>query len=214
MTHAYPESYLNKAKDCLAEMFDFLINDNQIEADQAYEMFIATGFAEMFEKGYVEVISGISGNELGTKVLKTAHTKSFKPQTFSSKRSPEYWAGAMLCEYQWKTGRRFIDILSKKKFTDIIAMYPIYNSLTVDQFCECLEKEFAELPYVSKLKMIREARGISQSELARESGVNIRNIQMYEQGNNDIDKAQAKALYKMSVVLGCNIEDLLDNPMN
>lgn len=45
------------------------------------------------------------------------------------------------------------------------------------------------------------------------SGVNLRNIQMYEQRGNDIDKAQAQILYKLSRVLGCSIEDLLENPM-
>ena len=29
---------------------------------------------------------------------------------------------------------------------------------------------------------------------------------------NDIDKAQARTLYKLSRVLGCSIEDLLENP--
>ena len=52
-----------------------------------------------------------------------------------------------------------------------------------------------------------------QSELAKESGVPLRSIQMYEQRNNNIDKAQAQTVYKLSRVLGCNIEDLLENPM-
>lgn len=45
------------------------------------------------------------------------------------------------------------------------------------------------------------------------SGVKLRSIQMYEQKSNDIDKAQARTLYKISRVLGCNIEDILENPM-
>ena len=62
------------------------------------------------------------------------------------------------------------------------------------------------------LKTIRENRGISQVELAALSGVKLRSIQMYEQKVNDIDKAQARTLYKLSRVLGCSIEDLLENP--
>ena len=65
----------------------------------------------------------------------------------------------------------------------------------------------------SNLKRIRENRGLSQAELAAQSGVNLRNIQMYEQRVNGIDKAQANILYKLSRVLGCNVEDLLENPM-
>ena len=36
----------------------------------------------------------------------------------------------------------------------------------------------------------------------------------WEQKVNDIDKAQAQTLYKLSRVLGCDIEDLLENPTN
>ena len=65
----------------------------------------------------------------------------------------------------------------------------------------------------SRLKRIRENRDLSQSELSRLSGVNLRNIQMYEQRVNNIDKTQAHILYKLSRVLGCDVEDLLENPM-
>ena len=54
---------------------------------------------------------------------------------------------------------------------------------------------------------------LSQSELAEQSGIKVRNIQMYEQRVNNIDKAQVQTLYKLSRVLGCDIEDLLENPM-
>ena len=64
----------------------------------------------------------------------------------------------------------------------------------------------------TKLKQIREANELSQSELSKLSGVNLRSIQMYEQRKNDIDKAQGQTLYKLSVVLCCEIEDLLEQP--
>ena len=64
----------------------------------------------------------------------------------------------------------------------------------------------------TKLKRIRENRGLSQSELAKLSGVKLRSIQMYEQRVNDIDKAQAGTIYKLSRVLGCTVEDLLESP--
>jgi DNA-binding helix-turn-helix protein len=36
---------------------------------------------------------------------------------------------------------------------------------------------------------------------------------MYEQRVNDIDKAQAQTIYKLSRVIGCSMEDLLEKPM-
>ena len=92
-------------------------------------------------------------------------------------------------------------------------MYSVYHEMDISQFIESMEKFYREAVMETKLKTIRESRGVSQSELAKLSGVKLRSIQMYEQKVNDIDKAQAQTLYKLSRVLGCNIEDLLENPM-
>ena len=66
---------------------------------------------------------------------------------------------------------------------------------------------------IQVLKKLRESRGLSQAELAKISGVGLRSIQMYEQRVNDIDKAQAQTIYKLSRVIGCSMEDLLEKPM-
>ena len=60
------------------------------------------------------------------------------------------------------------------------------------------------------LKRIRTFFGCTQAELAKRSGVSLRSIQMYEQRNKDINKASAESLYRISKVLGCTIEDLLE----
>ena len=63
---------------------------------------------------------------------------------------------------------------------------------------------------MSNLKEIRLRKGLSQSELSEASGVNLRIIQYYEQGANDINKAQGITLYKIARALNCKIEDLLE----
>lgn len=96
-----------------------------------------------------------------------------------------------------------------------------YNALAdTDTAASALQRHFDWMEELykaaegdSNLKRIRENRGLSQAELAEQSGVNLRNIQMYEQRVNGIDKAQANILYKLSRVLGCNVEDLLEDPM-
>ena len=62
----------------------------------------------------------------------------------------------------------------------------------------------------TNLKRIRIASGLSQSQLSKLAQVSIRNIQMYEQRRNDINKAQADILFRLSKSLGCNIEDLFE----
>ena len=67
-------------------------------------------------------------------------------------------------------------------------------------------EHFAE----TNLKRIRTAYGCSQAELAKKSGVGLRSIQLYEQRQKDINKASAESLYRISKVLGCAMEDLLE----
>ena len=51
-----------------------------------------------------------------------------------------------------------------------------------------------------------------RDSIAKIFGVSLRSIQMDEQKVNDIDKAQAGTVYKLSRILGCTVEDLLENP--
>ena len=60
------------------------------------------------------------------------------------------------------------------------------------------------------LKEYRTKSGMSQSQLAEASGVNVRMIQYYEQGVKDINKASGETLCKLSRALGCKMEDLLE----
>lgn len=63
---------------------------------------------------------------------------------------------------------------------------------------------------MSNLKKFREAKGLSQSQLASKSGIGIKVIQSYEQQSRDINKASGATLYKLSVTLDVKIEDLLN----
>ncbi len=63
---------------------------------------------------------------------------------------------------------------------------------------------------MSRLKKMRELAGYSQAKLAEVSGVSIRMIQYYEQGKNDINKAEAMTVYKLAYWLQCRVEDLLE----
>lgn len=64
---------------------------------------------------------------------------------------------------------------------------------------------------MSRLKDKRTILGLSQSKLSMKSGVPIQAIQHYEQGFRSINKAQAGTLKKLVDVLGCSIEDILED---
>ena len=63
--------------------------------------------------------------------------------------------------------------------------------------------------YSSALKYYRCQKGISQRDLSKISGVNLRLIQHYEQGFRDISKAQAMTVCKLASALDYTVEDLL-----
>ena len=214
MIRAYSEYYLGDAKDTLSQFFDYLINDCGIGADLCASIFLSSGYAEQFERGNPAILSGMSGIELAKAVVeKTYQNKQLPAPRYSSDLSPEYWAGWALAEYQWFSAKRFNDIFGHCTLSGIIAMYPLFHEMDIMRFIERMDELCNEPQKESKLKKLRESRGLSQSELSRLSGVSLRSIQMYEQKVNDIDKAQVHALYKLSRVLGCEIEDLLENPM-
>ena len=81
----------------------------------------------------------------------------------------------------------------------IEVFYVKINSMKANTFSE------------TNLKRIRLIYGCSQRELAEMSGVSLRSIQMYEQRNKDINKAQAESLYCLAKGLGCTMEDLLED---
>ena len=62
---------------------------------------------------------------------------------------------------------------------------------------------------MTKLQTIRKSSGLSQSQLAELSGVNLRSLQYYEQGAKDVNKAAAETVFALARALGCTMEDLL-----
>jgi len=213
MTHAYSELYLSDAKKSLGTMVDYAVHDCEYNVDWMIELFMLSGYAKQFEKGSPIVVGGMSGVELARKIIDKIYKKDLEVEAAQPiDKTPEYWAGWALADYQWYSGYRFEDIFEKVKMSEIVNMYHPYHEMSMEHFYEAMDKKMDRIVGETKLKRVREATGLSQSELAKKAGVSLRSIQMYEQRNNDIDKAQGHTLYKLSVALGCDIEDLLERP--
>ena len=213
MIHAYNVLYLNDAQIFLVKAFDYALNDCEQEPDWFGPVFASSSICEQFENGSPAVISGKAGEESIRELLQLIIPgEEFPSASFSLDCSPAYWAGWSLAYYQWFTAKRFKDIFKKVPLSEILSMYKLYHEMDLTNFVEDLDARYNSIVLATKLKIIRESRGLSQSELAELSGVNKRSIQLYEQRVNNIDKAQSQTLYKLSRVLGCTIEDLLENP--
>lgn len=64
---------------------------------------------------------------------------------------------------------------------------------------------------MTKLKMMREKAGLSQSQLAEKTGIHYRTLQYYEQGQMNFDHARVDKILSAAIVLNCGIEDLVEN---
>ena len=209
--NAYSELYLSDAKNHFATMIDYAVNTCGFESDFFFQLFIKSSVAKQFENGNPAIIAGLSGYELTKKIVNECYSeKELPPPQFSQKKSAEYWAGWALAQYQWYSALSFTRIRERVKLSEIIQMYPLYHEMDIDRFFERMDQIIKENPLETNLKRIREAAGLSQSQLAKQSGVNLRNIQMYEQRQNDISKAQSDILYRLAKTLGCSMEDLLE----
>ena len=89
-------------------------------------------------------------------------------------------------------------------------MYYTLHEADISKFVEIADERIREHFKDTNLKRIRTSYGCTQAELAKRSGVSLRSVQMYEQRNKNINKASAETLYRISKVLGCTIEDLLE----
>lgn len=209
---AFNELFLNDAQTHLANAFDYALNTCKVEVDTFAGIFARSSIIKRFECGDPAVISGMSGIELVRAVLDKSFIEEFPEPVFDQDRSREYWAGWALAYYQWTTAKRFKDIFERVPLSQVISMYKVYHEMDVSEFVESMDRRYNEVSVETKLKTLREARGLTQRGLSEESGVTLRSIQLFEQKANDIDKAQAHTLYKLSRVLGCSMEDLLENP--
>ena len=211
MIHAYDKTYLDKARTALGRMLDFAVYDLKYDIEDFFALFITSGIAARFEKGDYSVIVGMSGVELAYKVLELTKGEEnrIKPQ-YSAERSEEYWAGWALAYYQWDTALSFEEIVRAVPMKRIVQMYSPYHEMDIRQFCDKMNELYRTAQPETNLKALRQRSGLSQRDLAEQSGVPLRTIQQYEQRQKSINKAQAECLFMLARSLCCEIEDLLE----
>lgn len=213
MTNAYSELYLDDAMQNLGDMVEYAVCDLGFDPDVFFGWFISSGIASKFEKGNPKYTTGMSGFELAEAVLtetNVAHEK--REPSFAEFKGREYWAGWILAYYQWETGKRFEDIVKDGlTLSTVFSMYVLHEA-DESKFVEAANEIIARNRENRKTKLfeIRKARGFTQQQLSKASGVSLRMIQLYEQKQNDISKAQATVVISLAKALGCEVEDLID----
>ena len=213
MTPAYEEMYLNDAMRAMGEMLDYAVRDCGCDGDSFFTQFLSSGVAEQFERGNPKFVGGMSGVELALEVFRrtTGQIPDVDASAYGEK-SPEYWAGWSLAYYQWESGMPFREIVSHGlTVREVCSMYLLHEA-DISKFAEAADKVIQKSlsDRETNLKRIRRANGFSQKQLAEVSGVALRMIQLYEQRQNDINKAQASTLSRLARSLNCRMEDLME----
>ena len=234
MTHAYDKVFLDRAADSLGRMLDHSVYSLHYDAAAMIDLFIASGVADLFGRGDIRIIAGMSGVELAYEVLENSGMAYERMQSrYTKGLSPEYWCGYTLARLQWETGISFGELVRSFSVQSFISGYaksrvsfldalPLdltaeersarakafglgYSSEAVSGFISSVSGKDQDTP----LKKMRIKNGLSQSGLAKASGVPLRTIQQYEQRQKDLARARAEYLISLSQALGCDPSRLI-----
>lgn len=213
MMNAYSELYLDDAMNNLGDMIEYAVCDLGYDPDEFFGWFIFSEVASRFEKGNPKYVAGMSGYELADAVLAATNVQYDKIEpSYHEFKGKEYWAGWILAYYQWEKGIRFEDMVKDGLSLSVVLAQYILHEADVSKFVEVADEIIARNKKMrkSRLSEIRKARGFTQQKLSDVSGVSLRMIQLYEQKQNDIGKAQVNVVVSLAKALGCEVEDLME----
>ena len=166
--------------------------------------------SHQIEIGNPAYIAGKNGCEVAREVIEScSDIKVPSEDIMYLDKSREYWIGWSLAYYQWMTKESFCEIDEYMPVEGLYGMYETLHEADISLFVEIMSKKRTEMRKDSTLKRLRQYADLSQKKLAEKAGVPLRQIQLFEQGQRDISKTQAITLYKLSLALGCRMEDLI-----
>ena len=208
---AYDESYVQSAQNILGHAVDFAVMTLEISPNVFGNAFSVSNASKQFAIGNPRYVAGMNGCELARLVLEEAGVPFPEAEdAMYLDKSPEYWSGWALAYYQWFSNRSFMEILKAVPLNQMIRMYSVYHEMDISHMVEKMDEALkASYPF-TRLRTRRENCGLSQSQLAADSGVAVRQIQLFEQKQRDINKTAAATLLRLSRSLHCQMEDLME----
>lgn len=211
MIHAYRETFLPRVQAALGDAFDYAVNVCGMSGGSFAKAFAASSVSSRIECGDPAYVAGKSGIEMLADVVWETRGVELSIETRGRfGRSPDYWVGWAVAYCQWRSGKAFAEIFAVVGYGDLLCLYTNLHEADVSKVADVVDARMRESFPETNIKRMRAARGCSQAELARESGVGLRSIQMYEQRNKDINKASAESVRRLARVLGCPMESLLE----
>lgn len=220
---AYAETYLLETMENVGAATDFATSVLGLSLQEFWGLFTASEVCRGIEGGMPWALVGITGEEMALRACWQAGLKVDEGDVASIRQvqagssislalSREYWCGYSLTFLQWHIGMTFSQIEKRLSVTEVAAMYPTFHEESEERFLEAGLEMMARNCPTCGLKRQRELVGLSQSQLAKASGVGLRAIQQYEQGAKRIDCASFTTVQQLACTLHCRPSDLLYTP--
>ena len=208
--YAFKDIYLADARSNLGAMFDYAINVHKMRTDDFWDIFADSKVARALSCGDPKYVAGMSGRELFANLIHDTYQKWIElSEEYSMDRTREYWAGFALAYYQWYSGISYSAIRRCGVMLSDIVNYYFLHEAPDRKFVDVMNARMRSAHETNMLKRLRKYAGLTQKQLSKESGVSLRMVQLYEQGQNDIRKAQANVVLALSRALECDITELL-----
>lgn len=215
MTHAYSEMYLEDAMRTLGEAVDFALCDQGLTPAELTAILSNALEMKQFERGMPRVVCGMAGDELARDIIAHAGLTSVEcRETYPFDRSPQYWAGWVLAYTQLMYSLGFNELLEVAPLDWIIGSYHPLHEASEGKFAQIVIDKWNNAQTDKKgLKAARKAAGLTQKQLAAQSGVKLLAIQLYEQNQLDLRRASVSSAMSLAKTLDCTIGDLVWQPI-
>lgn len=210
MTCAYDKDMMLLARDNLAVMIDYAVTWCGIGLREFYDRFLSSGIADAFADGHPKYTLGMSGIELAVNVMESTGGSLPADQAyfFPWNDSSYFWTGWALCQYQWYKSCSFASI--QKNGLPIERIHSLYNPLheaNITKVFQVFDSWYHPRPI--SIRERRKLNGLTQQQLSGKSGVSLRMVRAYEQGRQDIGKAEASSVIGLARALHCEPWELI-----
>ena len=208
-TRAYSKYYLDDAMSGMGAMLDYAVNTCSQDLSEFYYRFLCSGVAQSVSQASPKYM-GLSGIELANTVALRTGGPLPEKESYIDVGSPEYWTGWTLAYISWYLDTDLVT-LYRKGVTEkaVLASYPVLHEADLSKSVSIAEEWMKHnAPEYNSLKRQRMLYGLTQRELSVQSGIALRVIRSYEQGQRSLENAAAQNLQRLAKVLGCRAEDL------
>ena len=211
MMHAYRQYYLEDAMNVLGAAVESATMLFEVPLEKFWRIFLASEQSLRFAKGDPFIVAGKSGWELACEVLEAAGEKfNHRVPDGLRPRTPEYWAGWALAQYQWYRGFTFQEIEEFAPIAAVVKLYFPFHEQSILKFHDELDRRCRERHPHTRLREFRKRLGLTRDQLAASAQVSTRLIEQYEQRRRDINSARAETVVALADSLFVSPRQLLE----